>query len=235
MKKQITFWMAVIMLFGTITMFAQKPFVGTIVFEMSAEGTDDPNINAQLAMMKQEVTVMGNATKTVLDLGGAGLINLTNGDYNTMTTVVDIPGMGKYYTEKKGESLQTALDKVDCKFDYTNETKVVAGYNCKKVIVTITDKETDETQEIVIWVTEEMMLGDNINFSKYPGLKGFVLCTENKTTDESGTEITIVTMATSITPNKKIKSTNFLRPSDAQPLSEAPQELQDQLKAFLGE
>ena len=59
MKKQISLWMIAIMLFGVVTTFAQKPFAGTITFETIAEGTDDPNVAAQLAELSQEVIVMG--------------------------------------------------------------------------------------------------------------------------------------------------------------------------------
>ena len=49
MKKQISLWMTAILLFGTVVTFAQKPFAGIITFETIAEGTDDPNIAAQLS------------------------------------------------------------------------------------------------------------------------------------------------------------------------------------------
>ena len=78
MKKQISLWLAVIMLFGTIATFAQKPFAGTITFAWSAEGTDDPNVAAQLAELSQEVILLGNNTKTVLNQMGVGIINITN-------------------------------------------------------------------------------------------------------------------------------------------------------------
>lgn len=229
MKKRITLWMTVIMLFGTLTMFAQKPFVGSIVYEMSAEGTDDPNVNAQLSAMKTEITLMGNNTKTTMDVG-IGIINLTNGDYNLTTTIYDIPGMGKYYVEKEAADIKAYFDVLDIKYENQADTKTICGYNCKKVNLTMVNKETDEENNIVLWVTEDLMLGDNINFSQYPGLKGYPLQTEVKTEIESGDMITIITTATTITPSKKVKATNFLRPSDAQPISEAPAEL----KAMLG-
>ena len=46
----------------------------------------------------------------------------------------------------------------------------------------------------------------------------------------NGEEVTIVTTAPKVTPNKKVKPTNFLLPSDAKDFSEAP----DELKAMLG-
>lgn len=159
---------------------------------------------------------------------GIGVINLTNGDYNLVTTIFDIPGYGKFYIEQDAEKLKENQEKVEYKYNETGDKKVIAGYNCKKVEVTVLDKETDEESTIILWMTDELLLGDNINFSQYPGLKGYPLCTE-VTTDQTGETITIVTTATSVTPNKKIKSTNFLRPSDATPMSDAPEDIKKAL------
>ena len=92
----------------------------------------------------------------------------------------------------------------------------------------VTDLETDEEQTVTLWVTNELGLGDDINFAEHPGLKGYPLCTEAKT-EINGEDVTIVTTATKITPNKKVKPTNFMLPSDAKDFSEAPEELKTML------
>lgn len=224
MKKQITLWMAVIMLFGTISMFAQKPFAGTIVFETTAEGTDDPNVAAQLSELSQEVTILGNNTKTAINQMGVGIINITNGDYKLVTTVIDIPGYGKYYIEKEEADIKKSFETTKMEFDYTTETKEIAGYNCKKVVLNMTDLESDEESSMVLWVTDELLTGDQINFSNYPGLKGYPLRVEVKQ-DINGEELTIIQTAKTITPSKKVKASNFLRPSDSTPMKDAPDEL----------
>ncbi len=224
MKKQITLWMAVIMLFGTISMFAQKPFAGTIVFETTAEGTDDPNVAAQLSELTQEVTILGNNTKTAINQMGVGIINITNGDYKLVTTVIDIPGYGKYYIEKEEADIKKSFETTKMEFDYTTETKEIAGYNCKKVVLNMTDLESDEESSMVLWVTDDLLTGDQINFSNYPGLKGYPLRVEVKQ-DINGEELTIIQTAKTITPSKKVKASNFLRPSDSTPMKDAPDEL----------
>lgn len=229
MKKQITLWMAVIMIFGAISTFAQKPFAGTITFETTAEGTDDPNVAAELAEMTQEVTIMGNNTKTVINQMGVGIINITNGDYKLATTIIEIPGYGKYYIEREEADIKKSLETTKQEFEYTSETREIAGYNCKKVIVKMTDLETDEEANITLWVTEDLLTGDDINFSNYPGLKGYPMRVE-VTRDVNGDELTIIQTAKTVTPNKKVKASNFLRPSDSTPIKDAPAEL----KAMFG-
>jgi len=229
MKKQIALWIAVIMLFGTIATFAQKPFAGSIVFETTASGTDDPNIAAQLAEMSEEVTIMGNNTKTAINQMGVDIIHITNGDYKLATTIIDIPGYGKYYIEQEEADINKAFEKVKQDYNYTSETKEICGYNCKKVEVKITDLESDEESSLVLWVTEDLMTGDQINFSNYPGLKGYPLCVEIER-EISGENITLIQTAKTITPNKKVKASSFLRPSDSTPIKDAPAEL----KAMFG-
>lgn len=229
MKKQITLWLAVIMLFGTITTFAQKPFAGTITFETTAEGTDDPNVAAQLAELSEEVTIMGNNTKTAINQMGVGIIHITNGDYKLATTVIDIPGYGKYYIEQEEADINKQFETTKMDFDYTSESREICGYNCKKVNVSVTDLESDEQSTIVLWVTDGLMTGDQINFSNYPGLKGYPLRVEIKR-DINGDEMTIIQTATKVTPDKKVKASNFLRPSDSTPIKDAP----DELKSMFG-
>lgn len=224
MKKQIFLWMAVVMFFGTISALAQKPFAGTIVFETTAEGTDDPNITAELSELTSEVTVMGNNTKTVINNMGVGIVNITNGDYKLLTTIIDIPGYGKYYIEKDEEDLKKMFETSKMDFEYKDETKTILDYNCKKVIVKFTNLETDEESEATLWVTEDLLTGDNINFSNYPGLKGYPLSVAIQQ-DINGQSVTIVQTATKITPSKKVKASNFLRPSDSKSIKEAPAEL----------
>ena len=98
--------------------------------------------------------------------------------------------------------------------------------------MTATDLETDEEESAVLWVTNELGLGDDINFFEHPGLKGYPLSTE-VTTEMNGENVTLITQATKIVPNKKVKPTMFLLPSDAKDIKEAPDELKQML--HLGE
>ena len=48
-------------------------------------------------------------------------------------------------------------------------------------------------------------------------------------TEINGENLTIITSATKIVPDKKVKPTAFLLPSDAKPIEEAPEELKQML------
>lgn len=232
MKKQISLIIALIMMLGNVSLFAQKPFAGTITYSMSADGTDDVNIISQLATQKQQVIVKGNNSKTVIVAdAGIGIISISNGDYKFHWDIFDFSsvGMGKYYMELDEAKLKEKFETTKFDFDYQSETKTIIGKTCKKTILTITDLESDEQNTVVLWVTDDLMLGDNVNFANYPGLKGYPMRMEIKQEDESGTHYTIVMEASQLTPDKKLKDAAFMLPSEAIPVKDAPEEVKSML------
>ncbi len=72
------------------------------------------------------------------------------------------------------------------------------------------------------YVTTALNVGENINFAETPGLAGYALRSEVKR-DIEGTEVTIVTEATEIIPNKKLKAVDFMMPADAQDIHTNPE------------
>lgn len=222
--------MFVALLCGVMTLSAQKPFAGRIQFETTVEGSDDPNVQSALAGMTTEYLVMGNNQKIVISIQGFGQITIMNGDYNIIYHIIDISAfnMGKYYKEVKGDELKEQLSKRKIDYDYTQETKEICGYTCKKVIASETDLESDEVSKTIYWVTTDLNVGDNINFATAPGLKGFALSTETETSFGDET-ITMIHTATLVKADKKVKASAFYRPSDAVPYAEMPEEVKAQL------
>ena len=219
--------MVIVMMILSVSVMAQKPFAGNITFEMSAEGCSDPNIAAELAEQSMEYTVMGNNYRMEMSQG-IDVVTIANGTNKTYTVILGIPGYGKYYIQQSEEDINKKMATTKFDYNYTDEEKTISGYKCKKVVVTATDLETDEEETAVLWVTNELGLGDEINFFEHPGLKGYPLATEVKT-EMNGENVTLITSATKIVPNKKVKATMFMLPSDAKDIKEAPDELKQML------
>ncbi|MCR4964752.1 MAG: DUF4412 domain-containing protein [Bacteroidales bacterium] len=230
MKKSISLFIFFALLCGVMTISAQKPFAGRIQFETSVEGTDDPNVVAAFAGVTTEYLVMGNNMKQETSQQGVGSTQITNGDYNISYTIIDISAfnMGKYYMELKGDELKERLAKRKYDYDYTQETKDIAGYKCTKVNCTVTDLESDDETVMVYWVTNDLNVGENINFFNAPGLKGFPLSTETIVETEE-MNFTLIQTATTVKADKKIKESAFFRPSDAVPFDEMPAEVKSAL------
>lgn len=225
--RQVRFLMVIVMMILSVSVMAQKPFAGNITFEMSAEGCSDPNVAAELAEQSLEYTVMGSNYRMEMSQG-IDVVTIANGTNKTYTVILGIPGYGKYYIQQNEEDVNKKMSTTKFDYNYTNEEKTISGYKCKKVIVTATDLETDEEESAVLWVTSELGLGDDINFFEHPGLKGYPLSTEVKT-EMNGEDVTLITQATKIVPNKKVKPTMFMLPSDAKDIKEAPDELKQML------
>lgn len=222
--KKITLLLISILMVASIGVQAQKTFAGTMKSKNRIEGTTDPNLIAKYEK-EQEKTVFGNKSKTVVSQSGIGFIIILDGDKNTATTVVDVAsvGFGKYY---RTDTMNHELSQ----FDYTtdkNDTKTIAGYKCYKVVCTITDLETDETKDITLYVTDDLV--SNYKAVQYPGLTAFPLYTAINIEDD-GKTLTVVEEVVEIKPSKKIKNLDFLLPDGVVPFTEAP----DQLKQLFG-
>ncbi|HBN06416.1 MAG TPA: hypothetical protein DD434_11615, partial [Bacteroidales bacterium] len=72
---------------------------------------------------------------------------------------------GKWYVRSKVDDEDIAKNN----YEYTSETKVIAGKNAKKVNVTFKSEDGTEKKES-IWVCDE--IGPNMDIYYYPGLKG---------------------------------------------------------------
>ena len=211
MKKAFVIVMA-IMVFGLMSSYAQKPFAGTIKSKYSVEGTNDPNVRAGIP----DETIMylyENYTKVVVEQPGINIIAITNGTTKTSYQIFDITGMGKYYIEVTEAEIKEGLANRDIKFNYTGETKTIAGYVCEKVIETNIDKETDEETTTILYVSKDINPNPEINFSSHPGLVGFPLRTETSQ-EINGSNVSIIVEAYEVKADKKVKLANFLLPAD---------------------
>ncbi len=224
MKKATIIFLSV-MILGLVSAFAQKPFAGTIKSKYTVEGTTDPNILAGMPESSM-IYLFENYTKSVMEMPGINIITITNGSTKMTYLIYDITGMGKYYIETTEAEVKEARANIETKYNYTGEMKTIAGYNCEKVIETNVDKETDEEDVTILYVSKDINPNADINFGSHPGLVGFPLRTE-KTTEVNGSDITIIIEAVEVTPSKKIKLTNFLLPADGKKTTQ-----QDLMKMF---
>ena len=211
MKKATLIFLSV-MILGLVSSFAQKPFAGTIKSKYTVEGTTDPNILAGMPESSM-IYVYENYTKSVMEMPGINVITITNGSTKMTYLIYDITGMGKYYIETTEAEIKETLANRDTKLEYTGEMKTIAGYNCEKVIETSVDKETDEEDVTILYVSKDINPNADINFGSHPGLVGFPLRTE-KSTEANGVNVKIIVEAVEVTPSKKIKLADFLLPSD---------------------
>ena len=202
---------------------AQKKFRGTINFSMSYSGTIDAAAAAQQPK-SLILSVFDNLTKTTINMGPVQIDQITDGTNKTKTVLLDMMGEKKYYTQSTAEIEESSKDDPKPEIKLSDETKVIAGYTCKKAEITIKN-EDDEVTSIILYYTDELG-SEELNYgSQMAGIKGLPL--EYTTTTSDGG---IVTITATEVKKTKIKETDFMIPSDYTEMTK--EEKEEMLKAF---
>ncbi len=194
-------------LLGSFNTYAGKPFEGVITYKITYP--DSKYTESQLAMFPKIVTVMvkGTKSKTEYQTNMGSQIEIS--DYTDKTKVALISMMGQKYAIKQSAE---EIEKENAKepkatVEIAAETRVIAGYNCKKAIVTQDDDGVKTTFE-VFYSAE---LGSKLaNFDNpiYKDIDGALLEFSMKTP-----QISMKFTATSI-EKKTIASKEFEIPAD---------------------
>jgi hypothetical protein len=204
----------------TLNISAQKQFAGILKLKMDLEGESiDASMKAQYPITS-EMKVLNNKTRTDMGSGGFVFTIITDGDNNKNYQILDLSAssMGIYY----GESPATN-DKQKFDFQYDkNDKKTIAGLECYKVTCTVTDLETDEMQEVIMYISDDFL--PDFKSTEFTGFKGFPLYTRIKG-ETDGSPYFQTTEVIEIKENKKIKPITFLLPSGAVPFDQMPAEV----------
>lgn len=225
--KKLTFLLTAILIVISATVSAQKPFSGTIKMKSQITGTEDPNVIANTPP-EMETIVFGNKSKLVINSEQANISVVVDGDTKKSYQIFDIPSIGVCYFETTEAEIKSKQEFIQYKYVYLDEEKVIAGYNCKKVMLTITDLETDEEESVVFYVTKDISSSDAINFTQFPGLVGFPLRIESSM-EETAPGAMLVMEASEITLSDQFSETDFALPANAKNIME-----NEELKKMFG-
>lgn len=194
----------ILLLFVVFSGFSQKNFKGTIFYEIQYLDNDIDTIIKKSLPKKFEVSYQDKQTRTVLknELGSSVLI--ANAETGTTTVLFDIKGQKFAIVNNKQdrESLVKAIPETLIKF--TDQTKKILGYNCKKAELYQDDKVLEA------WYTDEIEIQQVNWFTQFKHIKGVML---EYTQKANGLENRYV--AKSI-KKEKLKSKVFEIPSDYQ-------------------
>lgn len=167
-------------LLGTIAFVLISAFVWaqdnyTIKISVKTEG-----LPAEMAAYgEQDMVTYMKGEKSKTEISSMMFSSTVYFDGKKMTSLTDAMGNKTGYTATK-EELE-ALDKGEKsekpKIEYTTEKKMIAGYECTKVIVTMVGKDKKETKTTV-WTSEKIQ-NNHMTASK-AGKKGMVDLSEVK-------------------------------------------------------
>ncbi|MBL0329665.1 MAG: DUF4412 domain-containing protein [Bacteroidetes bacterium] len=162
-----------IALLTIITANAQKDFEGIVVYTISFENSGLPP--EALAMLKgAESMVFIKGEKRRVDMQTALQSTSTLIDNKTKSVMMTMDIMGQKYLIKMNEAdLKKEKESAPATtIKYLDETKVIAGYKCKKAEVTVKTKEGKEDTFTVFYTDE---IPANETKTTFEGLKGFPL------------------------------------------------------------
>lgn len=190
-----------------------KGFAGTITYEITY---DTPGLDASMkAQMPSEMTLYLKGNKMAQETKSAMFSQcvIVDSDSKTSIMLMDIPAMNKQVAMKiSKEDMDKQLnEQPKVKVDLIDETKKIAGYNCKKAEVTSGDNT------ITIYYTTEIG-GDNMNWAtQFKDIKGLLM--EYSITENSqGMDITMKFTAKEVKEGK-VKDSKFSIPSGYQELT----------------
>jgi GLPGLI family protein len=196
----------VLMAASIIYVNAQKIDEGKIVFEISYPDADMPD--EQMAMMPTEMTTYfkGNQAKTDMKMGmGMSQVMIFDNKNKVMTMLMDMMG-NKSAIKFTEEDIKKQKEKDgkggDLDIKKTDETKEIAGYKCKKAVVTNKDGSYD------IYYTDEITYKNGDWINDYKGIEGFPL--QYKTTQN---RLTMQLTAKSVS-KEKVDAGIFAIPAD---------------------
>jgi len=151
-----------------------KTFEGVISYKISYP--DSKFSESQLAMFPKLMTVMvkGSKSKTEMSTGMGNQTEII--DYTDKTKVALLDMMGqKYAIKETAAEIQKDMEKEPtAKVEVTSETKTIAGYICKKALVTA--EQDGEKTVYEVWFTNELGSKDaNFDNALYKEIDGVLM------------------------------------------------------------
>ncbi len=219
MKKHFLFVMITILtvVFTANAQKSGKSFSGSVLYKISYDGTWDA---ATLAQQPRESSVLMNEVKCKSEFlaGGASISIITNTIDSSVTTLINAMGMKFYVKQTKDKVIESLEEETAPKINYLDETKTIAGYECKKAEYITLDEYDEEVTTIVYYTTAIGKPAMNWGGS-FHGLNGFPM--EYSIVTVEGT---ITFSATEVKP-KKVKDIEFLIPTDYEEMT--PEQLKN--------
>ena len=147
--------------------------------------------------------------KTEIISGMGKQIEILNIEEKTTTSLLDIMGQ-KFSIKTSAQEIQDEITKApETQIIYTDETKEIVGYVCKKVIIKFKEKDSDTETEVIAYLADDFS-NEGVYFDNpvFNGIDGILLEFEI-----NSDEINMKFIATSVN-KKNIPEKEFTVPED---------------------
>lgn len=174
-KRFLTVFLSLFLIFIiSEASWAQRPLRGRIIYKISYPGSNVDLAELQELPDKATVLTKKNLVRTELSGEKAGLfqIKVSDGNIKEVSTMLEVL-REKYVIKRNFQEIQNALQNMpQPEIEFTNETKEILGYECRKAIARVTDLFGVEHESVIYYTTE--IPGNAFNFDipyfEIPGL-----------------------------------------------------------------
>jgi len=149
----------------------EKAFEGTVTYGLNFDGSNlPPDAMTMLNGAEAVSYIKGDKRRTELNMAIQSTTSIMDAKAKTVVTLMDIMGQ-KYLIRSTADDIKKEeADMPEQTIKYTDETKDIAGYTCKKAEVTVKSKDGKE-ETVNVYYTTEIPTSDLKTI--YKGLNGF--------------------------------------------------------------
>jgi hypothetical protein len=161
-KISILLFLAFLITGFTANAAKKKAFTGKITFKISIDSENLPEQVKAMMPKTMNMYIGENKTKTELFTQMGMQSSIENLVDKSKVSLIEVMGQ-KYAIRDSWEDLQKEMKGMpELDLERTGETKEIMGYTCEKIVAR---KVEDGEQYATAWVTSEMKVPENINFS----------------------------------------------------------------------
>lgn len=204
-----------------------KQFRGTITYAISYDSDELSEVQKTRLPKTLKVKMYDGMSMFDEVMGPVVQTTLIKPDADKYIVMVEYGMKKAAITKKYSEMTNDSLESFTTQIDFSSDTKIIAGYTCKKAVVTFTPKDSVDAEEQMysVYYTSELgSLKDNKD-SEYEGIDGMLMEFYQVTPKM------IVKMEVTEVIKGKIKELEFYMPDDYKEFTDA-EELQ---KYLIGE
>ncbi len=171
----VLFLAGLFILAGHQSYAGSKPFRGIITYKISYPNSSfDASVLSQLPKVLT-VYISDPMIKTSINMGMGAQSSIINTEDQTTVELLDMMGQ-KFAIRTSAEENEDELNNFETSIDETGETKEIAGYKCKQVIVNVKDNESGvEFTSNVYYSTELVTPANKFQNPMFKDIEGTML------------------------------------------------------------
>lgn len=151
-----------------------KPFEGVVTFKITYP--DNKFSESQMAMFPKvmTITIKGDQAKSEIQTPMGAQIEITNYSEKSKVGLINMMGQKYAIPETTEQILEDMKGEPTPEVQITDETKTIAGYTCKKAIVTVNENGSKTNYEV--WFCEDFgAVNPNFDNPLYKDIHGVLL------------------------------------------------------------